>query len=269
MTRPRLQAASEFRLRELSTTTWPDFVRFFSQGNGWDHCGCTAYQGFRAPSKIREWTAKRDWNLQLKHILVQRGLAHGILVYAEREPVGWCQFGPMSELPLPANHRKALLNGGAGWSRRGGADEMVTAGPGPAWRITCFCTLKQFAQHGVARAALRGALEAIATQGGGLVEASPVALIPESDAGLGEIREWRRERSRLIKAYGRFSEETERHLAAPPRPKVLVEGIGEINGADWVYGGMHPGTVSMFQSEGFVGVAPIGVGPRATMQRVV
>ncbi len=26
--------------------------------------------------------------------------AHGILVYADGEPVGWCQFGPVAELPL-------------------------------------------------------------------------------------------------------------------------------------------------------------------------
>ena len=44
-----------FTTKELSNRTWPDYVRFFSQGNGWDHCGCTFAQGFRAPKEVRKW----------------------------------------------------------------------------------------------------------------------------------------------------------------------------------------------------------------------
>src|SRR5919109_1220813 len=74
---------TRFVTKELSKRTWPDYVRFFSQGNGWDHCGCTAYQGFRAPARVRKWADKRDWNLAVKCDLVDRGLAHGILVYSD------------------------------------------------------------------------------------------------------------------------------------------------------------------------------------------
>src|SRR5688500_16762976 len=110
-------AKPKFSTKELSTHTWPDYVRFFSKGNGWDHCGCTAYQGFAAPSKVRKWADKRDWNLELKCDLVERHVAHGILVYADREPVGWCQFGPKRELPIPEGERKELLQGRPGWKR--------------------------------------------------------------------------------------------------------------------------------------------------------
>ena len=85
--------ARKFTVRELNKSTWGDYTRFFSQGNGWDHCGCIAYQGFQAPSKVRLWTDKRDWNLEVKLRLLERGQTHGILVYCEGEPVGWCQFG--------------------------------------------------------------------------------------------------------------------------------------------------------------------------------
>ena len=103
--------------RELNKSTWGDYVKFFSQGNGWDHCGCTAYQGFQAPSKVRLWVDKRDWSLALKHKLLERGLTHGILVYCEGKPVGWCQFGRRGELPIPTAQRKAVLSGEPGWKR--------------------------------------------------------------------------------------------------------------------------------------------------------
>src|ERR1043166_3871714 len=165
-----------FSTKELSDRTWPDYVRFFSQGNGWDHCGCIAYQGFRAPSKIGKWADKRDWSLELKRSLMQQGLAHGILVYADGDPIGWCQFGPREELPILENQRKELLKGAPGWKREWAfpADRDHN---GRVWRITCFCTDKRFGQLGIAGIALRAALKAIRKRGGGLVEAFPVATI--------------------------------------------------------------------------------------------
>jgi hypothetical protein len=61
-------------------------------------------------------------NLAQKRALVYDGRAHGILVYADAEVVGWCQYGPVDELPI----------GGKGK-------------PGPTdadWRITCLVTTR-------------------------------------------------------------------------------------------------------------------------------
>src|ERR687892_2518836 len=87
-----------FTTKELSKRTWPDYQRFFSQGNGWDHCACVHYQGVR--KRGGSFAHERDVNLAIKCDLVERGLAHGILVYDSKEPVGWCQFGPQDELPI-------------------------------------------------------------------------------------------------------------------------------------------------------------------------
>jgi hypothetical protein len=54
--------------KELSKRTWPDYVRFFSQGNGWDHCGCTAYQGFRAPLDGVGEVNGSNWIYGLMHV---------------------------------------------------------------------------------------------------------------------------------------------------------------------------------------------------------
>jgi hypothetical protein len=91
-----------------------------------------------------------------KRALVEAGRAHGILVY-DGEPVGWCQFGPAEELPLPGATRL---------DRR-----IPPLGAGVRWRITCFVTAVR--RRGVASAALRSALQAIGEHGGGLVEARP------------------------------------------------------------------------------------------------
>ena len=265
--------------RELSTRTWPHFVNFFSQGNGWDHCGCLAWQGFRAPASVRKWADKRDWNLELKCKLVARDLAHGILVYSDGKPIGWCQYGPKGELPIPKAERTTLLRGESGPDPQPAASDASASPSDRVWRITCFCTHKGFARRGIAGVALRAALAAIRKRGGGVVEAFPVVLVPESDPRLTAARHWRRELIRLIRQHGRFSDEVEQYLSSRPRfeihprrnalVRVSVNGIGDINGTGWVYGYMYPGTLAMFEREGFIPVAAIDQGPRVRVQTTV
>ena len=152
-----------YTTKELSKKTWPDFERLFSQGNGWDFCWCMHFHRPRRLPKNR-WLHTRAErgvrNRGEKRELVERGCAHGILVYAQGEPVGWCPYGPNEELPRIDNSRKY----------RGLAPEGGTR----LWRITCFAVLKEYRRRGVASAALKAALEAIRKKGGGLVEAYPI-----------------------------------------------------------------------------------------------
>jgi hypothetical protein len=85
-----------------------------------------------------------------KRALVEQGCAHGILVYANGEPVGWCQYGPREELPRIDNARAY--------------QGLAPQGTEKLWRITCFAVLKRYRKRGAA-------LEAIRRRGGGLVEA--------------------------------------------------------------------------------------------------
>jgi ribosomal protein S18 acetylase RimI-like enzyme len=256
---------ARFTTKELSKKTFPAFKRLFSQGNGWDHCGCTAYQGFRAPRHVRKWADKRDWNLEIKCDLVERKLAHGILVYAGAEPVGWCQFGPKDELPIRDAKRE----------ERPSSDER----PEPAWKITCFVTHKEYRSEGIAGIALRAALKAIRGRGGGLVEAYPVARPrqdPATDERLARLKEWERKRAHLIGTHGRFSDEVERHLRSFDPLIEQVEGVGPVEAS---HRPEHCGTTAMFEREGFKAVAVLPVSksvsvpmPRPTrvvMQRTV
>ncbi|MBV9600056.1 MAG: GNAT family N-acetyltransferase [Chloroflexi bacterium] len=131
-----------YRVEELSERTWPDFEKLFSGGGGWNFCWCLAHQ--RGPHRPRrEFRTRAEvsvQNHQLKKKLVQQGQAHGILVYADDEPVGWCQYGPSDELV-------GFLNSLEEDRER--------------WRITCFVVHKKYRRKGVAGFALHAALAAI------------------------------------------------------------------------------------------------------------
>ena len=159
---------SEFSTKELSIQTWPDFEKLFLKqgvvGDGW-WCWCMHHQRSQSVPLIEEPRTRDEWavrNRREKRGLVEKGCAHGILVYADGEPAGWCQYGSREELPRvdssPRYRRLALENRG---------ERM--------WRITCFVVDQKYRRRGVAGAGLRAALEAIRKKGGGLVEAYPVS----------------------------------------------------------------------------------------------
>jgi len=137
-------------------------------------------------SQWRRTRAERgERNRRDKKELVEEGRAHGILVYADGEPVGWCQYGPQEELPRIDSSRsyKAL---------------QLETTPGRLWRITCFVTDKKHRRRGVAGAALKAALESIRQKGGSVVEAFP--LIPWEELCRARIR-----RSGYAPAFGNES----------------------------------------------------------------
>jgi GNAT superfamily N-acetyltransferase len=152
-----------YTTKELSRETWPDFVKLFSQGSGWDFCQCMHFQRPCSLPKsqwLRTRAERAVRNRREKKELVEQGRAHGIIVYAGGEPIGWCQYGLRDELPRIDNNRKY--------------QGLAPKGEQKLWRITCFAVLKPNRRRGVASAALEAALEAIRREGGGLVEAYPI-----------------------------------------------------------------------------------------------
>ncbi|MCI4337610.1 MAG: GNAT family N-acetyltransferase, partial [Thermoplasmata archaeon] len=102
---------------------------------------------------------------QLKERLVRAHRSHAALVYDGADVVGWCQFGPLAELP----------------ARMGGPTRLGLAPPD--WRITCFFVDRDHRKEGVASAALAGALRMIAIRGGGTVDAYPSETRGKPTAG--------------------------------------------------------------------------------------
>ena len=151
-------------IKELSKKTWPDFARLFSQKNGWDFCWCMYFHRSRSWPGVSGHCSRAERsarNRRDKKRLVETGSSHGILVYADGEPIGWCQYGSRAELPRidESPHYRGLV---------------LEADTERLWRITCFVVDKKYRKRGVAGIALRAALESIKKKGGGLVEAYPI-----------------------------------------------------------------------------------------------
>ncbi|HXQ15256.1 MAG TPA: GNAT family N-acetyltransferase [Caulobacteraceae bacterium] len=142
-----------YTVKPLDSFTWHDFARLAERHNGvWGGCWC---MGFHA--KGPGWGVSAAMNRSEKEQLVAERRAHAALVFAGRECVGWCQFGPTAELP----RIKSLKAYEAGLSVL------------PDWRITCFFVSRRHRGKGVAAAALDGAIAEIARHGGGTVESYP------------------------------------------------------------------------------------------------
>jgi len=145
---------------ELSSDTWGDFARLFEKHGGvWGGCWCMYYH------TTRGWSGRSArQNREEKELLVRAGKSHGVLVYDgdTEQPVGWCQFGPREELPRIER-------------KRGYKD----TGEDSLWRVTCFFIDKDHRKRGVAREALRAALEVMERRGAKTVEAYPLETTRE------------------------------------------------------------------------------------------
>src|SRR5881628_3872598 len=143
--------------KELSAKTWPDLERLFQKpgiGDAW-WCWCTFHHtaSFSRDNTPRTRAERAVRNRQEKKELVGRGNSHGILVYADGDPVGWCQYGSREELPRIDSNPSYR-----GLAPKGDVKRL--------WRITCFVVDRKHRRQGVASVALKGALEAIRKKGG-------------------------------------------------------------------------------------------------------
>ncbi|MBV9182295.1 MAG: hypothetical protein JO356_13375 [Acidobacteria bacterium] len=160
----RASKISEYSTKPLSLKTWPDFERLFRShpAPGAYPCWCMYNHsaGAIGDTKGLSRVARIEQNRREKKRLVEKRQSHGILVFAQGEPVGWCQYGQTTELPrIDTNREYRALSPRVGKA---------------LWRITCFVVHKKYRRRAVARTALKAALVAIEKQGGGLVEAYPI-----------------------------------------------------------------------------------------------
>ncbi|HVX43057.1 MAG TPA: GNAT family N-acetyltransferase [Mycobacteriales bacterium] len=234
-----------FTTRELSTRTWPDFVDFFSNVHG---CACTLYSfgrhlpltGKTAAERAKLYgppdrskkhfpaqEQRRAQELAAVRELLDQGRFHGILVYSGDEPVGWCQFGPVGDLPVDPNDKIE--------------PRMLARDPASQWRITCFTTRLDHRRQGVASIALKAAVAAIRKRGGGWVEATPLAFA-HHDPVLPKLRSTYRWRS----------EEVREHLKDWPEKD--IPGVGHFRAGLARRSLDHSGLMSMFERAGFEAV---------------
>src|SRR2546428_9248858 len=140
-------ARTSYEIKELNSTTWPDFEKFFAKHNGVQGgCWCTFYHHPEG-RLLKEGLEGKDaiaLNRKEKKTLVTKGRFHGILVYSGGQAGGWCQYGPKDELPR--------IDLGRNYSRL----DLSSDRNRKLWRLTCFFVDRDFRKKGVGRCRVEG-----------------------------------------------------------------------------------------------------------------
>jgi ribosomal protein S18 acetylase RimI-like enzyme len=188
-----LDLHSDYSTKELDLRTWPDFESLFEKYGGVQAgCWCMYYQRAHPLPKM-SWDSRVRKNRLDKKVLIERGLSHGIIVYFDKEPIGWCQYGEKEELPRidsGRNYKKLMLP-----SSKKGKKKL--------WRITCFFVDKGHRRRGVSQIALKAALRSIKEKGGGIVESYPATNMRAVAIWFGTIAMFRREGFTKVAVLGR------------------------------------------------------------------
>jgi len=148
-----LSVAENIRFEELRPDLWPDVERLFGPNGACAGCWCMCWraESYKAWMEMRGTRAREAFRN-----LVQKSKAHGVLAFAENEPVGWCSFGPRSHFPVLAQ-----LNA---YKRSDTKD---------VWSITCFFIHRNWRRKGLSRGLLNAALKIIRKRGVKIVEGYP------------------------------------------------------------------------------------------------
>jgi GNAT superfamily N-acetyltransferase len=114
-------------------------------------------------SHYNKMSAQERYNAQKD--LVMNGRGSGIIIYADNEPVAWCQVGKAEEF-LRYNHSKLYKA------------LQIPESLKPEWRISCFFVDRKRRKEHLSSYALDSALDYIKSNGGGIVEAFPKFSAP-------------------------------------------------------------------------------------------
>jgi GNAT superfamily N-acetyltransferase len=177
----------------LSAGTWGDFEKLFLRKSKGGGCWCMIFHQLGRLPKAEKGGMTRGRaakSRREKRALVKKGTSHGILVYANAGPVGWCQYGPREELPR--------IDAGTIYRRL-----AIDHNGQRLWRITCFWVDRTHRTQGVARTALAAALESIGKKGGGLVEAYPAKVKGFPADWTGTLSMFRKEGFDVVAPYGK------------------------------------------------------------------
>jgi GNAT superfamily N-acetyltransferase len=91
------------------------------------------------------------------HSWLEKPSPPGVMAYIGKQAVGWCGFGPRSEMERLVRSRTIPA-----------VDDQ------PVWSLVCFLVLPGFRRQGVARALLRGAIDCARSYGAPALEAYPI-----------------------------------------------------------------------------------------------
>ncbi|MCL5874803.1 MAG: GNAT family N-acetyltransferase [Candidatus Thermoplasmatota archaeon] len=185
-----MEIRDDYTIGDLNASSWPAFEEFFNKYNGVQNsCWCVYYhkgvQPLRVPKKD-----KAEHNRNLKRRLVEGGKSRSVLVFKSGKVVASCQYGTFEELPRIENAARY-------------ASVKLKEGNENRWRITCFFVDTPERHKGLAKLALDGALDRIARNGGGLVEAYPVTKRNTVEVWFGSVGMFVERGFKIVSEFGK------------------------------------------------------------------
>lgn len=152
------KSADQITVKVLPATPehWPGIDEFFAR----NPCWCQAWRvsagayGRGTRAGLEKRSAKRREAL---HTQLGNQSPPGVIAYHEEKVVGWCGFGPRSEMERLVRSRTIPF-----------VDDL------PVWSIVCFLIRPGYRRQGVAHALLRGAIECARAHKVPALEAYPV-----------------------------------------------------------------------------------------------
>lgn len=149
-----MSVAENIRFEELSPDSWPAIEHLFGPNGACGGCWCMWWRAERNKSwnEIKGAPARKMFK-----DLIQKGKAHGMLAFAENEPVGWCSFGPRLDFPRLGKVRAY---------ERNDIDNV--------WSVNCFFIHRKWRGKGLVRGLLKATVEAMQKSGVKIIESYPV-----------------------------------------------------------------------------------------------
>ncbi len=183
-----------YTVGDLDPRSWPEFEELFKKYNGVQNsCWCVYYHKETRKGKQSSRVKKEErplFNYNLKKKLVEEGKSRSVLIFDGKKVVASCQYGTFEELPRIENAPRY-------------ASYKLKNVEGKRWRITCFFVDTSHRHKGLAKMALDGALERIARDGGGLVEAYPVTKKNTVEVWFGSVGMFLERRFEIVSDFGR------------------------------------------------------------------
>jgi len=141
----------DLRVFPLDSDRVPDFYKIHSEENNNDWCYCVAWW----TSNWEVWGRRSSReNKERRELLFKRAVYDGYILYADNEPVGWCQCGRRDQFPNLRNQYNFIL------------DPDI-------WAITCFLLLPAYREIGLAHYFISEILNDLRQKGIGCVQGFP------------------------------------------------------------------------------------------------
>lgn len=143
----------EVEIKELGPELWSEFEKLFGANGACGGCWCMSWRIDRG-EKWKDLKGEEARKRMKK--LISSGKAHGLIAFADGEPVGWCSF----------DRRKDYL-------RLDRAPSLKCSDAEDVWSIPCFFIKRGYRGKSIGTKLLQQALRAIAVHGGKIVEGYP------------------------------------------------------------------------------------------------